>query len=230
MPTIARKRSPLYRLARDAGATFVDHAGWSIPDVYAGTDVELTAASIGVVLLDDTPNGKLQVEGAAAETAVTATFQLPTLAIGESVQTESARVVRLRPDLFYLAVSPGEVTKTLAKMRSGANDSFVTCTDITHGRAEIRVIGPRGPELMSKVCGLDFANHAFPDGHALQSSVAKTNQLIIRSDLGELPAYSLIGGRSLGAYLWSVLMEAGMEWDIQPIGRSAHRTLEESAS
>ena len=230
MPTAARKRSPLHRVARDMGATFVDHDGWTIPDTYTGPDAELTAAHTGVVLLDESPNGKLLVEGDASEAVLSSAFQLPTLDIGTSVWSNRVRAVRLRPDLFYLAVSPGEETKILSEIRSGADGSFVTCTDITHGRAEIRTIGPRSPELMSKVCGLDFSNDRFPDGQALQSSVAKTNQLIIRRDIGEWPAYSLIGARSFGAYLWSVLMEAGMEWDIEPIGRSAHRTLEESIS
>ena len=230
MPATARKRSPLHRVARDMGATFVDQEGWSIPDTYKGADAEGTAARVGVVLLDESPNGKLLVEGDASEAALNSAFQLTNLSIGASARAERVRVVRLRPDLFYLAVNPGEETAILAEVRAGADGSFVTCTDITQGRAEIRTIGPRSPDLMSKVCGLDFSTDRFPDGQALQSSVAKTNQLIIRRDLGELPAYSLIGARSLGAYLWSVLMEAGTEWDIQPIGRSAHQSLEESTS
>ena len=55
---------------------------------------------------------------------------------------------------------------------------------------------------------------------AKQSSVAKTTQLIIRRDLGEQPAYALIGGRSLAAYLWQTIMEAGQDLDIQPVGNA----------
>ncbi len=230
MPATAQKRSPLHDLLLGLGATFVDLEGWSVPDVFSGVEVEVSAARDSVVLHDQTQNGKIQVEGSDSETVMQSTFDLPELSIGEITHLSGTCVVRLRADLFYLAVSPGEETKTLAEVRSHTGESLVTCTDITSGRAEVRIIGPRAPALMSKVCGLDFADSAFPTGHARQSSVAKTNQLIIRRDLDDLPTYSIIGARSLGAYLWSVLMEAGSEWDIQPVGQSAYQSMEASTS
>ena len=51
-----------------------------------------------------------------------------------------------------------------------------------------------------------------------QTSVAKTHQLIIRADVADLPAYRLIGGRDLGAYVWDTLMEAGRDLQLSPIG------------
>ena len=75
--------------------------------------------------------------------------------------------------------------------------------------------------LLSKMCGLDFHPAEFPNGTAKQSSFAKTTQLIIRSDLNDVPAYYIIGARSLGDYLWKVIIEAGREWDLIPIGLDA---------
>jgi glycine cleavage system aminomethyltransferase T len=54
-----------------------------------------------------------------------------------------------------------------------------------------------------------------------QTSVAKTHQLIIRADVIDLPAYRLIGGRALGAYVWDTLMEAGRDLQLSPIGCQA---------
>ncbi|MCP5095608.1 MAG: hypothetical protein GY943_08660, partial [Chloroflexi bacterium] len=61
----------------------------------------------------------------------------------------------------------------------------------------------------------------FPNGMAKQSSVAKTTQIIIRRDLGNMPAYALIGGRSLAVYLWQTILEAGQDLGIQPVGLEA---------
>ena len=55
---------------------------------------------------------------------------------------------------------------------------------------------------------------------AKQSSLAKTTQLIIRRDIGELPAFSIIGAQSLGPYVWDTVMEAGREFGLVPIGLS----------
>ena len=110
------------------------------------------------------------------------------------------------------------------------SDQFITITDVTHGRSEILVIGPSSPELLSKLCGLDFHPSIFPDMVAKQSSFAKTSQLIIRRDIVGLVAFSIIGARSLGEYLWSTIIEAGREWDITLLGQSALNTLQEQSS
>lgn len=218
------KRSPLHQIAADTGATFVEDRGWIAPDTYAGTEIELAAVRSGVVLVDESPNGMIQVEG-LAEAALSEAYGMSSLGIGEVSDVDGRRVARLRQDVFFVVVQPGDEVKTLKEIRDAAADTFITCTDVTSGRSGIGAIGPRSPELMSKVCGLDFSDGAFPAGQARQTSVAKTSQLIIRADRGGVPAYTLIGSRSLGAYLWALLMEAGTEWDIQPIGRSAHAAL-----
>ena len=126
-------------------------------------------------------------------------------------------------------MAPSDEGAALKRLRASVQESerFVTVTDVTHGRSEIRVVGPASASLMRKVCGLDFHPEAFPDGAARQSSVAKTTHLVIRRDIGELPAFSVICARSLGAYLWDTMMEAGQEWDAVPIGRAALRALRE---
>jgi sarcosine oxidase subunit alpha len=90
------------------------------------------------------------------------------------------------------------------------------------------VIGSASQELLSKVCGLDFHPTAFPNETAKQSSLAKTAQLIIRRDIGELPAFSIIGAQSLGPYVWDTMMEAGKEFGLVPIGRAALGVLADS--
>ena len=94
----------------------------------------------------------------------------------------------------------------------------LTITDVTHGRFELRLLGPAAGNLLSRVCGLDFHETRFAQGHVAQTSVAKTHQLIIRADVANLPAYRLIGGRALGAYVWDTLMEAGRDLQLSPIG------------
>ena len=89
------------------------------------------------------------------------------------------------------------------------------------------MIGPDSQELLSKVCGLDFHPSVFPNETAKQSSLAKTTQLIIRCDIDELMAFSIIGVQSLGPYVWDILMEAGREFGVVPIGTAALAALAE---
>jgi heterotetrameric sarcosine oxidase gamma subunit len=110
--------------------------------------------------------------------------------------------------------------------------SFVTVTDVSHGRARLGLFGPGAALLLGRLCGLDFHDRAFPDGAARQSSVAKTTQLILRHDAllpdspgTLLPGYSVIGARSLAGYLWQTIMAAGSDLGLRPMGWRAAAVL-----
>lgn len=213
------KLTPLRSIAQRLGARFTEKQGWRIPEVYSTAEDEITAARERVVLADDTPNGKLLLEGDHADSVLMDALDLGSLRINEGRDG----IYRLRNDIFFMSTSPGKEVRAQKKLTtaSAASKQFVTITDITHGRTEIRVIGPNSRELLSKVCGLDYHPSAFPNETAKQSSLAKTTQLIIRCDIGELPAFSIIGVQSLGPYVWDTMMEAGREFEVAPIGSAA---------
>ena len=220
------KLTPLHAIAQRLEAKFTEQSGWRIPEVYTTLEAEIAAASERIALADETPNGKLLVEGEGAESVLMDAFDLGSLKINEGRDG----IYRLRNDLFFISTPPGREVSTQKKLTtaSAASEQFVTVTDITHGRAEIRVIGPNSQALLSKLCGLDFHSSAFPNETAKQSSLAKTTQLIIRRDIGELPTFSIIGTQSLGPYVWDTMMEAGKEFGLVPIGRAALAALIEA--
>ena len=261
MPNRPIKLTPFHRMAQRLNAQFAQYNGWKVPEVYTSPEAEIDAARNSVVLADETPNGKFIIEGNQAEDALNAVFnQLPTLAINAGTIIGSNRVYRLRGDRFFISTPPEEAAAMEGKLSAAAKNSaqLLTVTDVTHGRAEIRVIGPNSQNLLSKLCGLDFQaatfpgsgirgpgsgveafvfagprtpdpeSRGFPDGTAKESSLAKTTQLIIRRDIGELPAFSIIGARSMGVYLWETIMEAGHEWGLVPMGCAALNLLEKS--
>ncbi len=197
-------------------------------DRMADQDALAEALESGVVLADHSANGKLLVRGGAAE-QVMATTGAGAVVVGSGVTLEHSSVYRLRRDLYLIHTAPGGVEKRAAQLRQAVseNDVFVTVTDVTHGRSEMVLMGSACAALMSKLCSLDFANRAFPDGSVKQTSFAKTKQLIIRRDETGLPAFAAIGGRSSASYLWETTMEAGAEFGITPIGASALRAWRE---
>ena len=220
------KLTPLHAIAQRLGATFIEQRGWRIPEVYTTPEAEIAAARERLALADETSNGKVLLEGDQAESVLMDAFDLDPLKINEGHNG----IYRLRNDLFFINTPPGREVRAQKKLTTTLKESeqFVTVTDITHGRAEIRVIGPNSQELLSKLCGLDFHSSVFPNETAKQSSFAKTTQLIIRRDIGALPTFSIIGTQSLGPYVWDTMMEAGKEFGLAPIGRAALATLIEA--
>ena len=227
------KLTPLHETARELGANFVEFAGWQVPQVFSTVEDEVNVARLSVALCDGSASGKIMVEGLPAAAVLQAAWTIPPLAIGQGILLDFKRVFRLRENQFFIHLDPGGEDATVETLTSVVEKSgeLVTVTDITHGRADLRLIGPQCRQLLSRLCSLDFHPSLFPDLSAKQSSVAKARQLIIRHDLkprdeASIPAFSLIGARSLAAYLWQTILEAGHDLDLVPLGWSALERLQ----
>lgn len=136
-------------------------------------------------------------------------FQL--IRIGGVKQVENGILTRLTPEQLMLLVD-GKTDSAVAwlKTESGGG-ARVTITDVTHGYGQMRLSGEYAKDVLPKICGLNFADAEFSNYHAAQSSLAKVRTLIVRLDEGNLPAYRLIVGLSLTAYVWDVVTDAIQE-------------------
>jgi heterotetrameric sarcosine oxidase gamma subunit len=101
---------------------------------------------------------------------------------------------------------------------------LVTATDVTHGRALVRLTGPRSAGVLAKVCGIDTTEPVTPDGAAFRTAVAAVATDVIRDDTGGVPSYLLHCERSSGAYLFGELLAAGGEFGIEIDGFTAEGT------
>ena len=219
--------TPLHGRWETLGAHLTEIDGWQVPERFGDGAAEARAAREGVALGDETPRAKLLVQGEEAGAVIAAATGLAAPGMGE-VSGGRVTACGLRPDLLLVAAGPGEgaaILKTIEQAAGGAT-GLVTVTDVTHGRFEYRIVGPEAPRLLSKLCGLDFDDDAFPDRRCRETSVARVKALVVRADAGGRPAYRVLGGRAPGAYVWDILMEAGAEFGIAPIGTAALRELQ----
>lgn len=223
------KQSPIYSQALKMGARFAEGAGWEIPALFSMPEAEETAACTHVALADVSDRGKIFVEGRTAETILSLSNPL---AVGEGVEQNGRYTFRLRPDQFFVSTTAEDVEAVTAELTAAAQNAaeLITVTDLSHGRSQLLVIGPKAAELLGRLCGLDFHDSQFPNLAARQSSVAKTRQLILRhdyntQDTSPLPVYALIGSRSLAAYLWQTTLEAGRDFQIIPVGQETLNVL-----
>jgi heterotetrameric sarcosine oxidase gamma subunit len=217
----ASKLSPLSQLATQAGAVWSEFAGWQVADHYGNAAAEQTAALHHVGILDLSAGGKIMIQGERAETIISDLPSNPALTINQGANLgNGVEVYRLRGDQFILLTSPGGERRVVRRLETAAQSigSLITITDVTHGRAWIGLVGPQSAELLSRLCGLDFHPSIFPKGTAKQTSVAKTTQLVVCHDFADTVAYSIVGGRSLAAYLWETILTAGRDLNARPVG------------
>lgn len=210
------KLSPFHEVALQMGALVVVSGGWLVANHYAN----IISGQNTTVLLDESYCGKIMIQGRAGAQAVATLGLEAPVAIGRGHTVGNAAVYRLRADQLFVSLPPGYERDACAALTAATTDERITVTDVTHGRAQLRLVGPRATELLSRLCGLDLSRQRLPNHSAHQTSVAKTTQLVIRADLpGDVPSYVLIGARSLGEYLWRSILAAGEDLGIQPIGR-----------
>jgi heterotetrameric sarcosine oxidase gamma subunit len=130
-------------------------------------------------------------------------------------------VVGSGPGEWLLLAASGTGSEVAGRVEEGPDEGLVSVFDATHGRALVRITGAKAPDLLAKVCSIDFSEEVTPDGAALRSSVAKLVTDIVRDDLEGERSYLLHCERSSGQYLFDALLDAGDEFAIEVEGFTA---------
>ena len=183
--------------------------------VVEGWEVSGRRAQAGLTLTDCTPLSKVQVRApiggrAAAELAVP---------FGRAVRDSGGTLTAgSGPGEWLLLAAPGRGPVLAARVGDLATrcpGELVTATDVTHGRALVRLTGQRAAAVLAKVCGIDTSEPITPDGAAFRTAVAAVATDVIRDDTGGVPSYLLHCERSSGAYLFVEVLAAGGEFGIE---------------
>ena len=83
------------------------------------------------------------------------------------------------------------------------------------------ITGQNASAMFAKICGVDLRVNKFINGSIAQTSIARINGIIIRSDLRDTPAFHLVFDSASTDYMWSCLKDAIDEFDGVPIGYNA---------
>ena len=192
--------------------------------VVEGWEVSGRRVQAELALTDCTPLAKVQVRApiggrAAAELAVP---------FGRAVRESGGTLVAgSGPGEWLLLAAPGQgpaLAARIGDLAARCPGELVTATDVTHGRALVRLTGPRAASVLAKVCGIDTSDGITPDGAAFRTAVAAVATDVIRDDTGGVPSYLLHCERSSGAYLFGELLTAGGEFGIEIDGFTAEGT------
>lgn len=130
---------------------------------------------------------------------------------GASRTHGQALVCGTRPD-EWLVLGPAAAVQ--AAEAAVDRDGFTNVIPFTHGRALFRLTGDRAPELLGKICGIDWSDTMTPPGAVVGASVALVTCDIIRHDLDAGRSYLIQCDRSFGQYLFDAILDAGDEFGI----------------
>jgi heterotetrameric sarcosine oxidase gamma subunit len=180
-----------------------------------GWEVSVRRSAAELKITDFTPLAKVLVlasTGGELACALSVPF-------GRAARDESETlVVGSGPGEWLLLAAPGTSAAVTRRVEEMHDEGIVSVYDVTHGRALVRITGPRTPDLLAKVCAIDFSVAVTPDGAAFRSSVAKLVTDVVRDDRDGEISYLLHCERSSGQYLFDALIDAGDEFGIEVDG------------
>jgi heterotetrameric sarcosine oxidase gamma subunit len=186
-----------------------------------GWEISARRTSASLRIMDCTPLTEVLVR-ASANGTVAGMLAVP---FGRAARDEhETLVVGSGPGEWLLLAPPGAAEAVIRSVEGVPDDGLVSVVDATHGRALMRIIGPRAADLLAKVCGVDLSEEVTPDGAAFRSSVAKLITDVVRDDRYGERSYLLHCERSSGQYLFDALIDAGDEFGIEVEGLIAPET------
>ncbi|HXN22790.1 MAG TPA: hypothetical protein VOA41_08620 [Candidatus Dormibacteraeota bacterium] len=94
-------------------------------------------------------------------------------------------------------------------------------TDVTSVYTSFRLAGPRTRDVLNKLTSLNVADAALPNRSCAQSSLAHVHTIVLREDMGSIPAFHLLVSREYGESVWEAIVHAGNEFHLCPLGLEA---------
>ncbi|MGW1669868.1 sarcosine oxidase subunit gamma [Streptomyces sp. NPDC002324] len=181
----------------------------------AGRLASATRASQGAIRLAELPfltqfDIRLDAKGAAAD-AIGLALDLPLpLEPGTVVRAGQLTALWLGPDEWLLVGPPGSARDLEDRIRTAAGDEPVSVTDVSAQRTTLLVAGPGARELLSHGCALDLHPRAFGAGRCAQTTLGRTQVVLVARDEPGTGFWVLVRS-SFAGYLTDWLLDAATE-------------------
>jgi sarcosine oxidase subunit gamma len=228
------RRSPIYRETQKAGAFPEVINGGAVPMHYGSAESDtVVATTMAIADLSVLPHTGFKGAGTVEW------LQGQGLTIGSDSnmayrQEGGELAARLAPSEIFLIDSLAATGALIDKLNGAWNwgtekprklIGYPMPRQDSHGW--FMVTGSAAPEMFAKICGVDLRPHKFALGQIAQTSLAKMSGIVIRADLGPVPAYHLLADIASAEYLWGAVLDAMGEFGGRPVGLAALRTLAE---
>ena len=175
-----------------------------------------TRACSGTVRLAELPfltqlDIRLDAKGPAADAVG--------LAVGAPLPLEPNTVVRagdltvlwLGPDEWLLVGPPGTQGDLENGIRAVTEAEHVSVTDVSAQRTTLLVTGPRARDLLAHGCALDLHPRVFGPGRCAQTTLARTQVVLVARDEPRAGFWILVRS-SFAGYLTDWLLDAATEY------------------
>ena len=230
------KKTPLYEKHLALGGKIVEFAGWYLPVQYQkGILHEHNTVRTGVGLFDVSHMGEILISGEKATEGLQklVTNKVETMAIGQCRYTlmlyadggivDDLLIYRLDQEKYLLVVNASNSDKDFEWIKQNLA-SGAACENLSSKIAQIAIQGPLSGKVVEKVC--DFSLLPIKNYHFTKKiKVGEFDCLVSTTGYTGERGYELYTANENAVGLYELLMQAGEEFGIEPIGLGARDTL-----
>lgn len=229
------KTTPLFEIHKRLNGKIVPFAGWNMPIQYAGVIEEHRAVREGVGVFDVSHMGEIDVRGREAKSFLQKllTNDMDKLDNGGILYSlmcyENGGVVddllvhRFEEDHYFLCVNASNTDKDFEWASKLAEEFDVQVDNLSDRTAQLAIQGPRAESLLQKLADVslgDMTYYRFQKGW-----VSGEEAVIARTGYTGEDGFEIYMDADSAVPVFESLLEAGKEFDLQPIGLGARDTL-----
>jgi sarcosine oxidase subunit gamma len=229
LPTDLPRRSFIHRKLAAHGARFTEINGGLVSLDYGDGDERSAAAPLGLADLSLLP--RTGFKGSKVIPALEAKgleLAVPNQAVRQADGGLAA--VLAMTEVLILAPLSGDDRQIRTLERGWSLDQADGCYLVPRQDSHFwfALTGEQASGTMAKICGVDLRLACFADFGIAQTSVARSNCIVIRADVGDLPTFHLLGDSASAGYMWDCLLDAMAEFGGRPVGLAVLQRAEAS--
>jgi heterotetrameric sarcosine oxidase gamma subunit len=213
-------RSPMERLAREAGAQLMPQNGWNVALAYVEPAAELARLIDTVGFADRSNLTKLELQAAPEILAGIVARASGGLVLepGLAACSRGTWWCPVTPTRVLVLSEPSAAPVRAAVADAADADGEVTVVDVTCALAALSLLGPGARELLARFCAIDVRRAVTALGGFRPGSVARTPGYVLVEAEDQL---LVLVGWALGEYLWQVVADAAEHLGGGPVGAEA---------
>lgn len=119
-------------------------------------------------------------------------------------------VAWLGPDEWLVIAPDGQQGTLTQRLATAAGAEHASVIDVSARRTTLVVAGPRARDLLAHGSALDLHPDIFTTGHCAQTTLARTNAILLARSASS-PEFWVLCGSSYAAYLADRLLDAATE-------------------
>lgn len=231
------KQTPLFPVYKESGAKTVDFGGWDLPVQFSGIKHEHEVTRTKAGLFDVSHMGEIIVEGEHSldflqrvltndVSKLTPKRAQYTIMCYENGGTVDDLIVYMLEENNYLLVVNAANTEKDFEWLTAQNEENVRIDNVSKDYVQLALQGPKAETILQSVTETNLSEiKFFRFQNPVYFSTIEASAIVSRTGYTGEDGFEIYIEAASGVDLWRLLLEAGKDEGVEPIGLGARDTL-----